>query len=57
MPDVLERRYGIKVGRKRVLRLKREMGLRTVYCHPRTSTSGRGREGKHPYLLGKMRGR
>ena len=55
MPDVLERRYGIKVGRKRVLRLKREMGLRTVYCHPRTSTPGREREGKHPYLLGKMR--
>lgn len=55
MPDVMERRYGIKVGRKRVLRLKREMGLRTVYCHPRTSTPGRGREGKRPYLLGEMK--
>lgn len=30
-------------GGKRVLRLKREMGLRTVYCHPRTSAPGRGR--------------
>lgn len=54
MPDVLERRYGIKAGRKRVLRLKREMGLRTVYRHPQTSAPGRGREGKQPYLLGEM---
>ena len=52
LPDFLEKEYGIKVGRKRVIRTKKDMGLRTIFQHPKTSQPGkRGKEGKHPYRL------
>ncbi len=43
-------REGIHVNRKRVQRLRRKMGLQTIYCKPRLS---RGRLGakRYPYLL------
>lgn len=34
---VLERDHGLVVNRKRLQRLRREMGLETIYCRPRTS--------------------
>ena len=34
---VLERDYGVKVNRKRLERLRREMGHETIWCKPRTS--------------------
>lgn len=52
LPAYLEKEHGIKIGRKKVLRVKKDMGLRTIYQHPKTSRPGkRGKEGKHPYLL------
>ncbi len=51
---VLERDYGRKVNRKRLRRLRREMGLETIRCRPRnTSAPDKGRR-KYPYLLGSL---
>ena len=47
---VLERDYGIKTDRKRVARLRREMGQETIWCKPRTSIPDDGHR-KYPYLL------
>jgi putative transposase len=47
---VLERDYGLKVNRKRLKRLRDEMGLQTIYCRPRTSIPDDGHR-KYPYLL------
>ncbi len=47
---VLRREFDIPVGRKRVARLKRLMGLYTVYRAPRTTIPQAGDE-KFPYLL------
>ena len=44
------RREGIKVGRHRVRRLMRLMGLRAIYCKPRTSDPHPGHK-VYPYLL------
>lgn len=41
---------GKPVGRKRVQRLMRLMGLRAVYRRPRTTTPGKGHR-RYPYLL------
>ncbi len=47
---VLERDYDMKVDRKRVARLRREMGQETIWCKPRTSIPDDGHR-KYPYLL------
>ena len=47
---ILKRDYGLVVNRKRVQRLRREMGLETIYCKPRTSIPDDGHR-KYPYLL------
>jgi len=47
---ILEREYNLIVNRKRVQRLRREMGIETIYCKPRTSIPDDGHR-KHPYLL------
>ena len=47
---VLERDYGLKVNRKRLKRLRDEMGQQTIYCRPRTSIPDDGHR-KYPYLL------
>jgi putative transposase len=39
---ILKRDYSVVVNRKRVQRLRREMGLETIYCQPRTSIPGDG---------------
>lgn len=47
---VLGRDYGIVVNRKRLQRLRREMGLVAIWCRPRTTIPDKeGR--KYPYLL------
>ncbi len=52
--DVLRRHHGTNVGRARVARLMRHMGIAAVYRRPRTSLPGKGEEHRiHPYLLGK----
>ena len=47
---VLERDHGLVVNRKRLQRLRREMGLETIYCRPRTSVPDREHV-KFPCLL------
>jgi putative transposase len=47
---VLARYHGIEVNRKRVQRLRLEMGLEAIYCKPRTSIANKA-DRIHPYLL------
>jgi putative transposase len=47
---MLSNEFGLAVGRKRVARLRRLMGLHTVYRAPRTSIPTAGDE-RFPYLL------
>lgn len=47
---LLERDHGLIVNRKRVRRLRREMGIEAIYCKPRTSIPDDGHR-KYPYLL------
>ena len=47
---VLEREHGIKINRKRLDRLRREMGHEAIWCKPRTSIPDDGHR-KYPYLL------
>ncbi len=47
---LLGRVYGVKINRKRVRRLRREMGQETIWCKPRTSIADNGHR-KYPYLL------
>ncbi len=47
---VLERDYGVKVNRKRLQRLRREIGHEAIWCKPRTSIPDEEHR-KCPYLL------
>ena len=47
---VLERDHGRQVNRKRIQRLRREMGVETLWCRPRTSSPDRTHP-QYPYLL------
>jgi len=47
---LLERDHGLKVNRKRLQRLRRKMGLETIWCRPRTSIAEETHH-KYPYLL------
>lgn len=47
---ILKRDYGLRVNRKRVRRLRREMGLEAIWCRPRTSIPEEIHR-KYPYLL------
>ena len=50
LTTILKREHGIKVNRKRLQRLRREMGLEAIYCKPRTIIPDDGHR-KYPYLL------
>ena len=51
LPEILDRDYGIKANRKRIVRLRQEMGIETIWCRPRrTSIPDLGHR-KYPYLL------
>lgn len=47
---ILRRDYEMSMNRKRIQRLRRLMGVETIYCRPRTSVPGEGHQ-KMPYLL------
>lgn len=47
---ILERDHGWVVNRKRLRRLRGEMGLETIWCRPRTSVPNSTHR-KYPYLL------
>lgn len=53
LATILERDYGLNVNRKRVQRLRREMGLEAIWCKPRTSIPEEAHR-KYPYLLRKL---
>jgi len=46
----LERDHGVAINRKRLQRLRREMGLEAIYCKPRTSLVDKANR-IYPYLL------
>ena len=48
--QLLERDHALCVNRKRVSRLRRVMGIETIFCRPRTSVPER-EHAKFPYLL------
>lgn len=48
--EVLRRDHGIKVNRKRLQRIRREIGHEAIWCKPRTSLAEPGHR-KYPYLL------
>jgi putative transposase len=47
---LLKRDHGIRVNRKRLQRLRREIGHEAIWCKPRTSIPDAGHR-KYPYLL------
>jgi len=47
---ILERDHGIRINRKRLQRLRREIGHEAIWCKPRTSIPDSGHR-KYPYLL------
>ncbi len=47
---VLQRDHGVKINRKRLQRLRREIGHEAIWCKPRTSIPDHGHR-KYPYLL------
>ena len=47
---VLDRDHGILVNRKRLQRLRGDMGVETIWCRPRTTIPDDGHR-KYPYLL------
>jgi len=47
---LLKRDYDEIVNRKRLQRLRRKMGMRTIYCRPRTTIPNKQHQ-KYPYLL------
>jgi putative transposase len=47
---ILERDHDTKINRKKLQRLRREMGIEAIYCKPRTSIPDDGHR-KYPYLL------
>ena len=51
---ILGRDYGRKVNRKRLRRLRREMGHEAIWCRPRTSIPDDTHR-KYPYLLRKLK--
>jgi putative transposase len=51
LTTVLERDHGIKVNRKRLQRLRRKMGIETIWCRPRRTSIPDNGHRKYPYLL------
>jgi len=50
---VLKRDHGVEINRKRLQRLRREIGHEAIWCKPRTSIPDDGHR-KYPYLLRKL---
>ena len=48
---MLGRHYGIKIGVKKLARIRRDMGIKTIYRHNKISAPAKSKEGIRPYLL------
>jgi putative transposase len=53
LATVMERDHDIKINRKRLQRLRREIGQEAIWCKPRTSIPDNGHR-KYPYLLRRL---
>ena len=51
LATVLDRDHGIKANRKRIQRLRRKMGIETIWCRPRRTSIPDSGHRKYPYLL------
>ena len=51
LPDMVERHYGIKIGAKKIARIRKGMRIKTIYRHPKTSAPAKRKGGPRPYLL------
>jgi putative transposase len=49
---VLEREHSMVINRKRIQRLRQEMGMEAIYCKPRTTIVDKAHQ-TYPYLLRK----
>ena len=49
---LLKRDHGIEANRKRIMRLRRKMGIETIWCKPRRTSIPDNGHRKYPYLLG-----
>ena len=54
LPDYIERKCGLVVGEKRLMSLKKKMGLKTIYPHKDTSAPAAVAHERYPYLLKEM---
>jgi len=48
---LLQRDHGINANRKKIVRLRREMGLETIWCKPKQTSLPDKEHRKYPYLL------
>ena len=48
---LLEREYEERVNRKKIQRLRRKMGIETIWCRPRRTSIPEATHRKYPYLL------
>lgn len=48
---ILDRDHQLKVNRKRIRRLRRKMGVETIWCRPRSTSIPESGHRKYPYLL------
>lgn len=48
---VLDRDHDVKANRKRIQRLRRKMGIETIWCRPRRTSIPDNGHRKYPYLL------
>jgi len=48
---ILKRDHGLEVNRKRLVRLRRLMGLETIWCRPHKTSLPEASHKKYPYLL------
>lgn len=51
---VLDRDHGIKVNRKRLQKLRRKIGIETIWCRPRRTSIPDNGHREYPYLLRDM---
>jgi len=52
---LMDRDHGLRVNRKRLQRLRRKMGLETIWCRPRNTSEPEKAHRKYPYLLRELK--
>ena len=50
LKELLRRDHGLVINRKKLQRLRREMGIEAIYCKPKTTVANKAHR-KYPYLL------